>query len=352
MAPRRFCQQPFSWFEVTGWCRPKGDTYLCCPGWLPTTIGNLSRQSVDEIWNGEAAQRIRRSILDGSFAYCDKNKCPFLQAGNGPVQDADDVTDSFMRRVIDEGLTELPWGPREINCGYDSSCNLSCPSCRVSRVIETDQADAIEQIQAKIEREALPDASCLKITGSGDPFGSPYFNRWLRTMSIPTDSKLSRIHLHTNAQLWTPRMWSKIPLDVRERIRTTEISIDAAQAETYAVNRRGGSFDRLIENLEFIAGLRRREELHFLTVSMVVQANNFREMPAFVELGQRFDADLVLFGQLTNWGTFADDEFRRRAVHFVDHREHDEFLTVLGDQALSEPCVTLGNLSNLLPSST
>src|SRR5689334_20702121 len=64
---RLFCSKPFTWFEVSGWSAPKGDVYLCCPTWLDTSIGNLQDQSVEEIWNGEPAQAIRRSILDGSY---------------------------------------------------------------------------------------------------------------------------------------------------------------------------------------------------------------------------------------------------------------------------------------------
>ena len=70
-----------------------------------------------------------------------------------------------------------------------------------------------------------------------------------------------RIHLHTNALLWTPKMWRQVPDEVKRAINSAEISIDAARPETYSVNRRGGDFDRLLENLEFIAGLRAGGEL-------------------------------------------------------------------------------------------
>ena len=61
---RLFCAKPFKWFEVSQG-NETGDVYMCCPSWLDMPIGNLTRQSVEEIWNGEKAQEIRRSILDG-----------------------------------------------------------------------------------------------------------------------------------------------------------------------------------------------------------------------------------------------------------------------------------------------
>ncbi len=345
MTARLFCSKPFSWFEVTGWQKPQGDVYLCCPTWLETPVGNLQEQSVAEIWNGEKAQAIRHSILDGSFSYCHKIRCPFLQSESGPVQLSEDVTDPMMRMAIEQELTDLPWGPQEINCAFDKSCNLSCPSCRHERIIESDQSVPIRHIQSKLEKEALPGARYLYITGSGDAFGSPFFNQWLRTMRLGDAPKLQHLHIHTNAQLWTPRMWDRIPEPVRSKILSAEISIDAATAGTYVVNRRGGSFERLMENLEFVQSLRRDGPLKRLTFSMVVQNNNFREMPDFVRLGLRFGADYVYFSQLVNWGTFDDDEFRRRSVHLKGNENHKEFLSVLDDPMFDESVVYLGNLA-------
>src|SRR5690606_29995681 len=73
---RLFCSKPFTWFEVSRGTE-EGDVFLCCPSWLDTPVGNLTRQTVGDVWNGEVAQDIRRSILDGSFEYCDAVKCPY-----------------------------------------------------------------------------------------------------------------------------------------------------------------------------------------------------------------------------------------------------------------------------------
>src|SRR5690349_32657 len=82
-----FCSKPFSWFEVTrGATATEGEVYVCCPSWLPKTIGNLLPSSVAEVWNSEAAVDIRKSILDGSFKYCKEEHCPYLQTQTGPVQ--------------------------------------------------------------------------------------------------------------------------------------------------------------------------------------------------------------------------------------------------------------------------
>jgi iron-sulfur cluster protein len=348
--PRRarglFCSRPFQWLEVSRG-KEEGEAYVCCPSWLERPIGNLNRRSVSEAWNGPVAQDIRRSILDGSFEYCNASRCPHLQTLTEPVQKIEDVTDPDLKRAIRERLTVVPWGPRQVNCSYDRSCNLSCPSCRTGLIVESTRRDEILAIQQKLRDEALPEARLLYITGSGDPFGSPFFRKWLQTLRRSDAPQLEVIRLHTNALLWTERLWATISEDIRPLIKHADISIDAATQGTYAVNRRGGEFETLLQNLGFIATLRTCGPLEWLGINMVVQANNFAEMPDFVRLGRRYNADTVYFQQLVNWGTFSDEEFRERAVHLPDHPLHAEFLDVLRDEALADPIVHMGNLAGL-----
>lgn len=176
-----FCSKPFTWFEVIQG-NDIGEVYVCCPAWLDTPIGNLRYQTVNEIWNSQKAREIRRSIHDGSFKYCNRSRCPFLQMVLKPVERIEDVTDVELKASIEKQLTVLPYGPREINCSYDRSCNLSCPSCRTEVIIERKKKKHILEVQNKICKEALKDAQLIYITGSGDPFGSPFFRKWLQTM--------------------------------------------------------------------------------------------------------------------------------------------------------------------------
>jgi MoaA/NifB/PqqE/SkfB family radical SAM enzyme len=344
---RLFCSQPFSRFEVLGGGGERGDTFFCCQNWVTRSIGNISEQPVEKVWNSRAAQAIRRSILDNSFRYCRGDVCPYLQRVDGPVKKIEDVSDPRMLEMIREKKVILPFGPSEIICCFDQSCNLSCPTCRKNIIMESDHAIDIANIQKKLETEALGDARLLYITGSGDPFGSPFFRHWLQTMDLSLMPKLERIHLHTNGLLWTKRIWESIPARTRELVRGATISIDAATPETYAINRRGGEYKTLIERLQFIGGLRKNGPLDYLECHMTVQCNNFREIPDFIELGRRFGSDRVSFHKMLDWGTFSNDEFAQRAVHLAEHKDHHAFLEMLADPRLKAPIVYLSNLSEL-----
>jgi MoaA/NifB/PqqE/SkfB family radical SAM enzyme len=274
--------------------------------------------------------------------------CPHLQTSSGPVENIRDIEDDKLMTIMANEQTVLPYGPTEIRCSYDKSCNLYCPSCRTEIIVESDYEQEIWDIQKKLQNEVLKDAHLISITGSGDPFGSPFYRRLLQTMRKEAMPHLENLHIHTNGQLWTPKMWSTIPEVIRGFVKTTEISIDAAISATYSINRRGGSFERLLKNLEFISELRRNGPLNKVTISMVVQKNNFKEMPDFVSLGKRFDFDLVSFSRLMNWGTFTDEEYASRAIHLPSHPNHQELHEILRSEVLHEPIVYLGNLTELM----
>jgi hypothetical protein len=79
---------------------------------------------------------------------------------------------------------------------------------------------------------------------------------------------------------------------------------------------------------------------------MVVQENNFLEMPDFVRLGKRFKVDIVFFNQLVNWGTYPDEEYARRAIHLPEHHRHSEFVDLLKKRIFKDSIVNLGNLTS------
>lgn len=342
-----FCAQPFERFEVLGGGGERGDVFFCCQNWVTKSIGNMSDKSIWEVWNSRDARDIRRSILDGSFRHCRTALCPYLQRIDGPVQRVADVTDPRLLKIIKKKRTVMPDGPLDIICCFDQSCNLSCPSCRTRIIMETDHGREILDIQRRLEDEALADARLLYITGSGDPFGSPFFRQWLQTMKREAMPKLERIYLHTNGLLWTPRIWDSIPAETRALIKGATISIDAATPETYAQNRRGGDFETLVERLAFIAELRANGPLDYLEIHMTVQANNFAEMPLFLELGRRHNCDRVTFHQIVDWGTFSPEEFAARAVQNADHPEHGAFVAMLHNPVLDDPLVSFSNLTDL-----
>lgn len=333
----RFCSRPFEHFE-TGF---EGSVWACCPAFLPVPIGNLNDGNADAIWRSAAARELRASILDGSFRYCSRMHCGDITNRSLPSS-----TSSEAKKLADAFVAPAPRQPlpAKVVLSHDRSCNLACPSCRKDFILanKTEQAQ-LDQLADVVIMPLLKEARLVYITGSGDPFGSNHFRRVLKNIDRQSFPDL-KIHLHTNGQLFNKRAWEE--LELSGLVQSCEVSIDAASAETYRVVRRGGDFDRLLQNLAFVRLLHQSGQIEQWTASFVVQAKNFREMPEFVRLMRQFDATTIFFQMIRNWGTFAAEEFATEFIGNSLHPDHAEFLEVLKAPELQLPHVWLGNMAS------
>lgn len=342
---RRYCTKPFSHFEVTG----EGDAFVCCPSWLKTSIGDLNQQTISEVWNSGTAQKIRETIIDGSYSYCDKTICPYFNSGR--LETIDELP-SNIRSVIEKKETKISLRPKYVLLGYDFSCNLSCPSCRSEKRMTPIGSPAhkkVEEITAKIDAEFIQPASdeiiTLNITGSGDPFASNVYRNYLEKMDGANLSHL-KIDLQTNGLLFTPVTWEKMHR-IHGNIQNVFVSIDAATEETYPVVRREGSWSVLINNMKFLAELRRQKKINLLQARFVVQKANYKEMESFARLFLKLGCDVIEFALLVDWQSWAQATFKEQCVWEQGHPEREEFLQALSKSFLSHERVFLGNLTDL-----
>jgi hypothetical protein len=330
------CAVPFVSLEIQ-----HKNRFLCCASWLKKYLPENT--TLKNSWESEEAIEIRKSVLDGSYKYCDKGQCPFLhqlvtfgKIGNTDTLYHKNEMPSKLKERIDlfnNGITEPP---TIIQFSFDRTCNLKCPSCRVDLIVES--ADGIQRIKKTIEdieNEYGKTTKTLYITGSGDPFVSVGFRDFLRNFDKSKWSNLERIHLHTNATKWNEKMWNSMK-KVHKYVKTCEISIDAATKDTYENKVRvGGNWEELIDNLKFISTI---PTLKSVKTSFVVQTSNYKEMKKFYDLmhsifGNKLN---VFFGKITNWGTFSDTEFQLHKIWDKDHPDHQDFINELNKIGLKD----------------
>jgi hypothetical protein len=339
-----FCPNPFRQLDIY----ENGKAFTCCSSWLPKSIGNVNDAPIADLWNSEASQAIRKSILDGTFKYCDSKVCPAIQSKSLPkLEEA--RKDSAFTAIIDEKRTALAELPAFINLCNDASCNLYCPSCRKKRILHTKgkELEKRQHLQDIIESQLFSEPSnrhfSLNITGSGDPFASTVFRQFLFNLNGDDFPNL-KIHLQTNGVLLTPSNWKKID-KIHKNIAIVLISFDAATEKTYGITRKGGHWETLLANVARLGEARREGKLEFLRLDFVVQDVNFAEMPAFVRLGRSLGADEVAFSMVLDWGTWSQAQYQEKCIWKTDHPKFNEFLSVLKDPILDDPFVNLGNLT-------
>jgi MoaA/NifB/PqqE/SkfB family radical SAM enzyme len=347
-ALQRACPAPFKHFEVD----TRGEVHVCCPGWLKQrkNIGNLKDSGLMEIWNSPSARAFRESVYDGTYRFCNEEICPYLKNNNLPLVQS---LDEEIRSIVSLRRTKLDSGPREMYLNYDRTCNLFCESCRKEKIVLSGKA--LEQ--ATLIHQTLLDSQFagvkrLVVTGMGDPFASKLYMQALKSVTVASHPDL-RIRLFTNGLLLTPQSWQYLG-ETTPLIDEIFISVDAARGRTYRQLRRGGDFDLLRRNLNFVARLKAEGKIRRFRISMVVQQANYREMKEFLQMGQQLDADIVYFSQIRNWNTYSADEFKAIAVHDPNNAYHEDFIALLRDPIFLDPRCQLNTLKQfaLQPSQT
>jgi hypothetical protein len=325
------CTQPYSEFSVIS----GGEVLVCCGHLVPMSIGNLEKDvDVPSIWNSSNVRKIRESVVDGTFRYCNHLDCAVMNRNTLPQKDSPQIrNDPVMRAAIDHGQTDVD-SIRLLYFGYDSSCNLSCPSCRREIIMEKDSAPRRKAIEEKI-KPMLPKIESIFLNSCCEFLVSKPSRNLLLSINPETCPDL-KIDLISNGTLFSEAEWAKFA-NAHSQIRTIRISMDAARPHTFETVRRGGRWPIFFENIKFIARLRSDRRIENLTFSFTYQLANFREMPEFIVLCEELGVDYARFEHLVQTDAMSDAEYAAAAVHEPSHPLYGEFLSIIQSPIFRRP---------------
>jgi len=366
----RYCGHFFNRCEIES----VGDVYMCCPYWLPVSIGNLNLNTMEEIWNSEKAQAVRNQLWDGkNWPLCKHNICPKIHSDklvyidqietrrhSRKSEDHDyNILTDFELEAIKNKSTVAEYLPHDIQVGTDESCNLFCPSCRNEKIIH---AKGKEYEKRKFLTDKLFDEIMnapkdyqfnIWITGSGDPFGSKIFRERLQNMDL-TDRPNTYLRFQTNGVMLTPKIWDSL-YRVHNNIKHIIFSFDAGTKDTYEKETRlGGHWDQLISNVDYVyKQLGDMWEGRVMSHNFVVQTCNYKEIPKFIQMVKdrwhRYGAESrATFSLILQWGHM--DDFEERAVWKPTHPQHEDFIRVLRDPRVTDnsSMCDFGNMATLV----
>lgn len=304
----KFCPRPYDTVLVD----KQGSCYLCeCTAWLPQSAGNLHIQSLEDILNSKITNTLQNSIVDGSYRYCNNNQCSYLLDGRN---DGVPWNDNKPTKQI-----------KHIRLAIDDSCNLSCPSCRTKQIFEKDRFQLRKRygLADKIIKYVKEQSHTINVhLGSdGDPFASLVYRYFImETKHLPN----IRFTMQTNGLL-IKKMHER-HTGFFEKLDTLNISIDGATKETYETLRRGGSYEKILENLETVKKIKSKYNFKFI-LHFVVQIGNYQEMESIVSLAELYDADRLWFNRITNWNTYHD--FVAMDVLDDRNRQHEQCIDTI-----------------------
>lgn len=312
----RFCEVPFLQRKLTRAYTSAtsiGATFCYCGTWLPLVLEGESA-----LWNSPEMQDVRQSILDGSFKYCDECRCPLLQQGTLPYKH--EVSDAYLRDIIDNNLVILPKGPSKIMLDYDYSCNISCPSCRPEVCMMDAKTAAI--MDEKIERELstiLPDVEWLILSQAGEALASPHSLRILKSLTPEKYPEL-KVEIFTNLSLVSPKKWKSLGTSA-QCIKRLFMSIDGGTKPTLEKLRRGLTWERMLDALDFVRTLRKDGMLEYTSIGFVLQYDNYKEFKEILELASTYCVDLLMITKIMSNGSYGLEEFENVNVGDAAHPE-------------------------------
>lgn len=124
MESRYFCMIP--WTHIHGF--PTGEAYPCCLAEMAHPIGNMRKNTLEEIWNGEAYTQIRENML--AEKPCKECTRCYEQEAQGFFSMRNSHNKHFGHHVnkVDQG-TRPDFQINYWDIRFSNLCNLRCRSC-------------------------------------------------------------------------------------------------------------------------------------------------------------------------------------------------------------------------------
>lgn len=178
--------------------------------------------------------------------------------------------------------------PRILLITLSNRCNLNCPMCG--------KGDTIWEIPPKIIDQIISWFPFLELITwqGGEVFLVERFKELLEK-TIPY--KNLRQIIITNGLLiteeWARRLASHNNVDLT-------ISIDSVDKKIYESIRRGGSLEKLIQNLKFINRARKESSSKMITtLRCTIMRSNYLHLEKFVEFAKEYEFDILLIAPIS-----------------------------------------------------
>lgn len=305
----KICLSPYVSAEIG----LEGNVRLCgCAAWMPTVVGNIMDESLTKILSNTLSQEIRTSIRDGTYQFCNEQRCGII--ANNLLNTRDNLPHAVAKIIDDPSQFLLP---REIILAGDLVCNLSCPSCR-TKVIKKNHPTASRDnevakiIAANLFSEPTDQELRLLLSTSGELFASRTLMTLVSTLD-PDKLPNLRLKIQTNGVLM-PSRWHKLGR-MQDRVESITVTIDAARPDTYERLRRGAQWHQIVDAMTWLAEKKHTSGIK-VHARMIVQQSNYREIEEFYNWSMNHGADIVEYSRILDWATFGSE--------FLDHDVFDQ----------------------------
>ncbi|TNF23540.1 MAG: radical SAM protein [Deltaproteobacteria bacterium] len=191
-----------------------------------------------------------------------------------------------------EGAVTLRSKPQSLTISPTWNCNYACAFCHTTPVREKNKHIELgPDFYARL-REHLPYMAELNVSGAGEPLISKHFKDFLETTDFSAYPDL-HLTITTNGSPLQPKLVDRL---YHVPFRGLIISINSASAEAHASVSQTGLWERVIANIDYLVSVRHKFAFGppLVQLSFVLMRRNFRDLPAFIAMGEREGVSLIL----------------------------------------------------------
>ena len=319
------CQTPWNTLGVNN----NGDIFICSsPSWIPKFVGNiLEVETIFDALNSDMAQKIRQEILAGRYFYCNNRICGFFNKIPLDTYQTLPLDTQPLPSLTSHDLL-VDQIPKNLIFDFDYTCNYQCPSCRKEVInwnSDSTFAPINDRIVERIKHQVIDRIGAQPVNirwAGGEPFISRAYIELLEYIIAAGKTNITNV-IQTNGSYLKSK--SDVLARLAPYIQELRISFDAATATTYSQVRKNGVWSNLIHNVrhaQHVLGSNR------ITADFVVQADNYQEIPLFVDLCRDLGIQRINWQKMWNWGTWSQAEFDTKNIYDKSHPDYDKLVKI------------------------
>jgi radical SAM protein with 4Fe4S-binding SPASM domain len=274
--PSSLCYAP----SVNMYFSQDGTVHLCCHN-MKYVIGKYPDQSILEIWNSEAAKKVRKDMEEYKlYEGCNICKSDIEMGAFGEVR----------ARHFDS-IPRHPFYPTMMEFLLTNTCNLECIMCKgeFSSLIRQNREKLpplpkpyndtfIEQL-----REFIPYLHETRFSGSGEAFLiEDNYKIWEMIIDMNPNCV---IMVQTNGMVLNSRI-----KDLLKRGKfQIGVSLDSLKKDIFETIRPHAKLERVMENIQYFSEYAMTKKIKF-SIALCVMRQNWQELPDFIKFANSLSA--------------------------------------------------------------
>ena len=277
------------------------------------------------------ALKIRNEIVNNRYFYCNNQICSFFK--HVPSDSYNTQPDNDHQSIvalpdrIDDQL-QVTAIPSNLIFDFDYTCNFKCPSCRTElinnnkhHVIRNINNNIVDKIKTLVIDQIENQPISIRWCG-GEPFISESYLDLMNYILAAGKTNIRHIIQTNGSYLQSKKDLLQRLLPSTQEVR---ISFDAATEATYHKIRVNGQWNLLLDNVRWFKQFVSKNNFPTqVSADFVVQLDNYREIPLFVELCTQLGIAHINFQKMWNWGTWPQDTFDSKNVYNPQHPKFPE----------------------------